>query len=392
MPSSYCNALIPLVALWAISPVALQAETHPCDEGACFVRSYSTSFGGSGLPVEDSGPDAGDSGGDDDPYDGGEEAGGVDEGGEVDDSGDDMSPPGAPFNIAYDWAASVMTGTIEFDSDSADVHVGFRVGEPFASSNTLNSSFSIDMSSYTPTNGDSLRVYGTNDAGRGSVTLYTVELDVGNCLDPTQVGEVGTGYECHGMLIVDRSMLSNAITNGSFAITHSPTGQQYTLADSSYNVYTGQIQDMNSLFRRVSFNGDIGYWDTSRVTRMDYMFAEATTFNQSLDWDTSSVNTMDYMFNGATSFNQPLNWDTSNVTNMAYMFRDASSFDQSLAWDVASVQQMNFMFSDAASMNGDLSCWDVSHLARPTAFDRNTGNWDNVHKPRFGQQPDASCQ
>ena len=37
------------------------------------------------------------------------------------------------------------------------------------------------------------------------------------------------------------------------------------------------------------------------------------------------------MFWGAESFNQPLNkWNVSNVTNMNYMFEDATSFNQPL--------------------------------------------------------------
>ncbi|WP_371832637.1 BspA family leucine-rich repeat surface protein [Planktomarina sp.] len=39
-----------------------------------------------------------------------------------------------------------------------------------------------------------------------------------------------------------------------------------------------------------AFNQDISKWQTSKVTRMDYMFAGATAFNQDLSkWKTSNV-------------------------------------------------------------------------------------------------------
>ena len=46
------------------------------------------------------------------------------------------------------------------------------------------------------------------------------------------------------------------------------------------------------------------------------MFAQAKSFNQSLNFTTSNVTNMEMMFSDAESFNQKLNFDTSNVTNI----------------------------------------------------------------------------
>ena len=55
---------------------------------------------------------------------------------------------------------------------------------------------------------------------------------------------------------------------------------------------------------------------------MNYMFCEATSFNQPIGaWNTSKVLDMEYMFYKATSFNQPIGaWDTSKVEDMYKMF------------------------------------------------------------------------
>ena len=78
--------------------------------------------------------------------------------------------------------------------------------------------------------------------------------------------------------------------------------------------------------------GEINNWDVSKVTNMNAMFQNATSFNQPLNnWNVSKVTNMHNMFWRAYSFNQPLNkWNVSNVTDMSFMFGLCDSFNQPL--------------------------------------------------------------
>ena len=58
---------------------------------------------------------------------------------------------------------------------------------------------------------------------------------------------------------------------------------------------------------KMSFNENIGGWDTSKCTTMTSMFREAHAFDQDISgWDTSKCTNMGYMFNGAAAFSQDI--------------------------------------------------------------------------------------
>ncbi len=220
-------------------------------------------------------------------------------------------------------------------------------------------------------------------------SLFSVSMS--SCYNSSNVGTLGTQSPCQNMLIVNKSMLNFAIDNnliGSGLDYYIPFGgNNYTFGDSTYNIFTGQVTNIDSLFyNENNFNSDIGYWDTSSVTSMVNVFRNANSFNQSIEnWDTSSVTLMSGMFIGATSFNQPLDsWDTSSVTDIGSMFYGATSFNQPLnSWNTSSVNATGRMFRDANSFNQSLDNWDTSSVTTmwtmfldALSFNQNISSWN----------------
>ncbi|WP_452232115.1 BspA family leucine-rich repeat surface protein [Lacinutrix sp. MEBiC02595] len=139
-------------------------------------------------------------------------------------------------------------------------------------------------------------------------------------------------------------------------------------------------------FNATSFNQDISTWDVSNVTNMAYMFQGARSFNQDISaWDVRNVTTMMSMFAYAYLFNQDLSiWDVGNVTDMSLMFRSAHIFNQDLStWNVSSVTDMSQMFAGTQAFNQDISAWDVRNVITMMSmfdsaivFNQNLSTWD----------------
>jgi len=236
-------------------------------------------------------------------------------------------------------------------------------------------------------------------AGHGSITITASHKDAKRpasrsydlsiyaeqvaCYDPENIGKVGTDRECNGMLIVDNGLLWHAVSNGYKIVLE---GTSFTLADGEHKVFTGQVTDMSWIFSGTDFNGNINYWNTSNVTTMKGMFANAESFNQPIgNWDTSKVTDMETMFFNAISFNQPIgSWNTSKVKSMVTMFFYASSFDQPIGnWNTSSVVNMAGMFGGAVSFNQPIGNWNTSNVGNMAgmfggaiAFNQPVSAWD----------------
>lgn len=225
-----------------------------------------------------------------------------------------------------------------------------------------------------------------NDAKTPASRTYDIVIDpaeASSCYDPSNIGKVGTGPECDGMLIVNKGMLTAAVADGTYQINHE--GTIFTLSNSEHKVFTGQVTDLTLLFFLTNFNGDISYWDTSNVTSMRSMF-QMTPFNQNISsWNTSKVTDMRRMFASAGSFNQNIgSWRMSNVTDISEMFSGAAAFNQDIgSWNVSNVTKMYATFFGASAFNRNISSWNTSKVTDmsslfyyASSFNQPIGNWD----------------
>ena len=109
-----------------------------------------------------------------------------------------------------------------------------------------------------------------------------------------------------------------------------------------------------------TFKGDIGSWNTEKVTNMYYMFWSASAFNHDIgSWNTAQVTDMNGMFFDASAFNQDIGgWNTGKVTSMSGMFREASVFNQDISsWTgTAATTAQNDMFYSATAFLAKYTC------------------------------------
>ena len=147
------------------------------------------------------------------------------------------------------------------------------------------------------------------------------------------------------------------------------------------------VRYMNFMFRdATNFNQDISEWDTSTLENARSLFQRATSFDQNIsEWDMSNVLDMAFMFNGASEFNQVISdWNVGKVTDMSFMFRDASKFNQDISnWAVDNATTLRSMFQNARAFNQNISGWNLSGVENlgsmfngAIKFNQNLTSWD----------------
>jgi len=208
-----------------------------------------------------------------------------------------------------------------------------------------------------------------------TITSTTLNATFLNC---TTLTAIGTGWDVSNVTGFNNVFKGCTNFNGSDVV--------------NWDTSSGQLMDY--MFAQAdSFNQNISGWDTSNVTTFFRMFLGVAIFNQDIgSWNTGNVTTMNEMFYGASAFNNGgsdniKNWDTSSVTNMESMFRSASSFNQPLPtdgnkWNVSSVTTFKSMFQLASVFNQDISSWNVSAgtdftytFYNADAFNQDLSNW-----------------
>lgn len=189
-------------------------------------------------------------------------------------------------------------------------------------------------------------ILGADDDATGGAEEDAVVLppepDPDACFDPANVGTVGLEHwtGCEGMLIVDRALLNTrSWTSGPEPMDYRVTvaGQDYTFGNSEFNIFTGQVTDMSSLFSfPVPYTADISYWDTSNVITFMGFFSGQTFDTDISGWDVSSATQMHGMF-GANTVNAGdlSSWCVSNITmrpNQFTLFPGVIPFANEPVW------------------------------------------------------------
>jgi surface protein len=122
------------------------------------------------------------------------------------------------------------------------------------------------------------------------------------------------------------------------------------------HIYVGLVEDMESLFRKTDFNGNISEWDVNNVTNMQGLFADSKFNGDISRWDVSNVTIMTAMFLGCDFNGDISNWNVSKVEKMDSMFYQSKFNGNVSKWNVSNVIEMYAIFSDS-EFKGDLSNW-----------------------------------
>jgi surface protein len=127
----------------------------------------------------------------------------------------------------------------------------------------------------------------------------------------------------------------------------------YELALDNISIKTAVTDWLADKLTATATYGPIACWNTSAVKDLESLFDDryydSTNFNEVLTyWDTSKVTTMQYMFYSCDIFNGDVSqWDVSSITDMQSIFSGASAFDRDVSRDVSSVTDMSRMFLQA---------------------------------------------
>ncbi|ENQ0440010.1 BspA family leucine-rich repeat surface protein [Listeria monocytogenes] len=197
----------------------------------------------------------------------------------------------------------------------------------------------------------------------------------------------GTVFPVLESVRIEQCNLSG-VTSFDSAFYSSKTIKEVIIRDNDYPE-APLLTNTNSMFYTCSnlSKVDVSGLNTSSVTDMAYVFADATSLKE-LDlsnFDTSSVTDMSSMFS-AIAYNVDLsNFDTSSVTTMSSMFQRAEVKELDVSsFDTSSVTDMQGMFGHSTTLEKlDLSNFDTSAAKSLSRMFNNSVNLKSLYLDKF---------
>jgi surface protein len=254
---------------------------------------------------------------------------------------------------------------------------------------------------------------GTADiSGNVATAYYTTSGSVLTCPDSAII----SGLAVNNVIIITTGPITSPTIVYTSKIATIPTSTTLTLSTNyGSNIGTVGAPIITSIKKQVVGTRDMS-WNTTSLPDMQYMFSDATYFNQRVDkftvgnatqmfsstssatpnplrgifnngqlagsndnslryWNTVASGSTGAMFLNSSGFNQNVsNWNVSNVGYMGQMFQGTRVYNNGLApgffnndsslnsWVTTSLTDFQVMFNGAISFNQNISNWDVSKV------------------------------
>lgn len=293
------------------------------------------------------------------------------------------------WNLANGWNIDTSEQTLNFTNVSGYVYQGISTQQD----KTYKVVVDVDLTSGSlrVTSFNSQIVIEVNTTGRQTLTGYFTEVDANQNFGFVPVGSSVSG-KIHSVSVVEQTpdttpktiSIDGTIQGWQFdapgdylklnninrwgALELQRNAMFYRCANMTCTATDAPTVSTTSFYRMfrdcTNFNGAIGNWDVSGVTRMDECLKGCSNFNQPLnDWDVSNVNVFAQMFNSCTNFVQDLNdWQINNseIVNMYAMFYNCANFNGDIySWDTSTVWNMALMFYNCDSFDQSLAAWNI---------------------------------
>lgn len=118
------------------------------------------------------------------------------------------------------------------------------------------------------------------------------------------------------------------------------------------HIDVSSVEDMNKIFFKTAFSGDVSRWNTSKAKSMASMFMHSQFDADVSKWNVSNVEDMQEMFMDCPFNGDLASWDVARVTTTRAMFRNCPFTGDLTAWKLDRLAYCHHMFQDSPFQGG----------------------------------------